>query len=90
MMTVQGRPTEIPELRKFLHDVANALNAAKINAYLLKHIHGEALDREAINGLDSSLLTAERLLSVYHTRVHAELTERGSANLESDHDKATQ
>lgn len=61
------------EMRKYLHDLSNALNAAKINAYLLRRMHGDTLDRETVDGLDSSLFEAERLVSELHRRVHEEL-----------------
>lgn len=77
MPAPQGRPTEIPELRRFLHDIANALNAAKINAYLLRRMHGEVIDKDTADGLDSSLMDAERLVADYHRRVHEVMTETG-------------
>ena len=61
------------ELRKYLHDVSNALNAAKINAYLLRRMHGEVLDREAADGLDSSLFDAERLLAELHRHAQEDI-----------------
>jgi hypothetical protein len=61
------------EIRKYLHDLSNALNAAKINAYLLRRMHGEALDKETVDGLDSSLHDAEQLVSEFHKAVHAEM-----------------
>ena len=64
---------EIDDLRKFLHDLSNALNAAKINAYLLRRMHGDVLDKETIDGLDSSLFDAEKLVAEFHRRVHAEM-----------------
>jgi hypothetical protein len=64
---------ENSEMRKYLHDLSNALNAAKINAYLLRRMHGDTLDRETVDGLDSSLFEAERLVSELHRRVHEEL-----------------
>lgn len=62
------------EIRKYLHDLSNALNAAKINAYLLRRMHGDILDKETADGLDSSLYDAEKLVSEFHRRVHAEIT----------------
>ena len=59
-------------IRKYLHDLSNALNAAKINAYLLRRMHGEALDRETITGLESALHDAEILVSQFHKQVHQE------------------
>jgi hypothetical protein len=64
---------ETNEIRKYLHDLSNALNAAKINAYLLRRMHGDLLDKETADGLDSSLFDAERLVSEFHRRVHSEL-----------------
>jgi hypothetical protein len=61
------------EIRKYLHDLSNALNAAKINAYLLRRMHGDGLDKETVDGLDSSLHDAEQLVSEFHRRVHAEM-----------------
>lgn len=60
-------------IRKYLHDLSNALNAAKINAYLLRRMHGDLLDKETADGLDSSLFDAERLVSEFQRRVHTEL-----------------
>lgn len=73
MQTMQVKASDTGELRKFLHDIANALNAAKINAYLLRRMHGDTLDRETVDGLDSSLFDAEKLVAEYHRRVHAEI-----------------
>lgn len=66
---------ETSEIRKLLHDLSNALNAAKINAYLLRRMHVDVLDRETIDGLDSSLSDAEKLVADFHQRVHTEITE---------------
>ncbi len=64
---------ETVEIRKYLHDLSNALNAAKINAYLLRRMHSEVLDKETVDGLDSSLMDAEKLVAEFHRRVHEEL-----------------
>jgi hypothetical protein len=61
-------------IRKYLHDLSNALNAAKINAYLLRRMHGEALDRETMSGLESALHDSELLVSQFHKQVHQEIT----------------
>jgi hypothetical protein len=61
------------DIRKYLHDLSNALNAAKINAYLLRRMHGDVLDKETLDGLDSSLFDAEKLVSDFRRRVHAEM-----------------
>jgi len=65
-------------MRKYLHDLSNALNAAKINAYLLRRMHGDTLDKETIDGLDVSLHDAELLVSDFHRRVHQEVVEESS------------
>ncbi len=63
------------EIRKYLHDLSNALNAAKINAYLLRRMHGDQLDKETADGLDSALLDAERLVGEFHRKVHANVSQ---------------
>jgi hypothetical protein len=65
------------DIRKYLHDLSNALNAAKINAYLLRRMHGDVLDKETADGLDSSLYDAEKLVSEFHRRVHNEMMAGG-------------
>ena len=70
-----GRFMDTGDIRKYLHDLANALNAAKINAYLLRRMHGDVLDRETADGLDSSLYDAEKLVAEFHRRVHEEMVE---------------
>jgi hypothetical protein len=67
------------QTRKYLHDLSNALNAAKINAYLLRRMHGDMLDKETIDGLDTSLHDAEQLVSEFHRRVHDEMVEAGTS-----------
>ncbi|MCL2648200.1 MAG: hypothetical protein FWD61_14515 [Phycisphaerales bacterium] len=66
------------DIRKHLHDLSNALNAAKINAYLLRRIHGN-LDKEAIDGLDSSLLEGEKIVEKFHRAVYAEMAKQSAA-----------
>ena len=61
------------DIRKYLHDLSNALNAAKINAYLLRRMHGDILDKETADGLDSALFDAEKLVTEFHQRVHSEM-----------------
>ena len=60
---------ESKDLRVFLHDLANALNAAKINTYLLGKLHGEVLDKETFAGLNSALHDGEKLVADFHRRV---------------------
>lgn len=61
---------ELSEIRKYLHDINNSLNAAKINAYLLRRMHEEVLDKDTLDGLDSALLDAEKLTSEFHQHVY--------------------
>ena len=70
---------ETSEIRKYLHDLSNALNAAKINAYLLRRMHGDLLDKETADGLDSSLYDAEKLVGDFHRRVHQEMVDSEKA-----------
>lgn len=58
------------EIRQYLHAINNSLNAAKINAYLLRRMHQDALDKETLDGLDSALLDAEKLTSDFHKKVY--------------------
>jgi hypothetical protein len=69
---------ETSDIRKYLHDLSNALNAAKINAYLLRRMHGDLLDKETADGLDSSLYDAERLVAEFQRRVHAEISAKAA------------
>jgi hypothetical protein len=71
----RGQYMDTGEIRKYLHDLSNALNAAKINAYLLRRMHGDLLDKETAEGLDSSLYDAEKLVGEFHRRVHEEMVE---------------
>jgi hypothetical protein len=64
---------ESPAIRKLLHDLGNALNAAKINAYLLRRMHNDTLDKETMDGLDTALFDAEKLVGDFQKRVHAEI-----------------
>ena len=63
---------ESVEIRKFLHDLSNYLNAAKINTYLLRRMHSDNIDRETLDGLDSALLDAEKLTGDFQHRIYAE------------------
>ena len=63
---------ESVEIRKFLHDLSNFLNAAKINTYLLRRMHADEIDRETLDGLDSALLDAEKLTGDFQHRIYAE------------------
>ena len=64
---------ERSDIQKFLHDLNNYLNAANLNACLLRRLHAEELDQESIDRLDQALRDADRLTKAFQTRVHAEL-----------------
>ena len=66
---------ETAEIRKFLHDLSNYLNAAKINTYLLRRMHADEIDRETLDGLDSALLDAEKLAGDFQHRVYSEMND---------------
>jgi hypothetical protein len=68
---------ETTDIRRYLHDLSNALNAAKINAYLLRRMHGDMLDKETVDGLDVALYDAEKLVADFQRRVHGEMSESG-------------
>jgi hypothetical protein len=61
--------------------LSNALNAAKINAYLLRRTARESLDADAINGLDSSLHDAEKLVGDFQRRIHAEISQQQNSTV---------
>ena len=71
---------ESTAVRMFMHDLSNALNAAKINAYLLRRMHGEVLDKETIDGLDSALYDAEKLVSEFQQRAHNDMAAPASTH----------
>jgi len=64
------------QIRRYLHDLNNALNAVKINAYLLRRLHGETLDAQTMDSLDAGLLDAERLVLRFQEQIHAESSGR--------------
>ena len=68
------------QIRRYLHDLNNALNAVKINAYLLRRLHGEALDAQTMDSLDTALLDAERLVLKFQEQIHAESSDRNNDN----------
>jgi len=70
---------ETVELRRFLHDMANALNAAKINAYLLGRLHAGVLDAETFAGLNSAIMDGEKLVTEFHRKVYEEMAAKESA-----------
>jgi len=60
---------EIPEIRKFIHDLNNYLNAATLNAFLLRRLHGDDLDKETIDRLDQALRDADALAKSFRSKV---------------------
>lgn len=71
---------DVKAVRKLLHDLSNALNAAKINAYLLRRTATEGSDQDAINSLDASLHDAELLVGDFQRRIYAEIAQTASSN----------
>ena len=68
---------ERPEIQKFLHDLNNYLNAANLNACLLRNLHGDALDKESIDRLDQALRDAADLAKALQTKVQKEAIATG-------------
>jgi hypothetical protein len=64
---------ERSDIQKYLHDLNNFLNAANLNACLLRRLHAEQLDQESIDRLDQALRDADRLTKAFQNRVYAEL-----------------
>jgi hypothetical protein len=65
------------EIQKFLHDLNNYLNAANLNACLLRNLHGEVLDQESIDRLDQALRDAAELTKALQTKVQKESATAG-------------
>ena len=64
---------ETPQLRKFLHDLNNALNAGKINAYLLRQEGLNAKHTEALDGIEAALDNARDIIANVHEQIAVEL-----------------
>lgn len=60
------------EIQKFLHTLNNHLNAASLNAFLLRRLHADNLDHDAILGLDTALRDANKLAKEFQARVQAQ------------------
>ena len=67
-----GTPVTNPEIQKFLHTLNNHLNAANLNAFLLRRLHADNLDQDAILGLETALREANKLAKDFQSQVHAE------------------
>jgi hypothetical protein len=67
---------KLVETRKFVHDLNNALNVAVINTFLLRRIHGDALDKEAIDNIEASLHDAELLIVKFETNLRSRQSNR--------------
>ena len=72
-------------VRTFLHNLSNALNAAKINAYLVRRMHAETVDKETLDGLDSALYDAEKLVAEFQRRAHAETADDSTPAVVATH-----
>ena len=59
-------------IRAYLHDLNNALNSLKINAYLLRRLHAESLDPQAMDALDAAVGDIERIAADFHRKVQAD------------------
>jgi hypothetical protein len=57
------------DVRKFLHDLNNYLNAATLNACLLRRLNGDTLDKESIDRLDQALRDADVLAKAFRAKV---------------------
>ena len=66
---------EIAAIRAYLHDLNNALNSLKINAYLLRQLRAESLDPQALEALDAALADLERIAMDFQRQVFAESPE---------------
>jgi hypothetical protein len=53
-------------LRKSLHDLNNALNAAKIHAFLLRQEDPNPEQAEALSGIDAALENARQIILKIH------------------------
>ena len=69
----RGSPVERSDIQKYLHDLNNFLNAANLNACLLRRLHADQLDQESIDRLDQALRDADRLTKTFQARVYAEV-----------------
>jgi hypothetical protein len=62
---------EAPQLRKFLHDLNNALNAAKINSFLLRRESLTANQKESLAGIDAALDKARDIIATMNEHTDA-------------------
>jgi hypothetical protein len=60
---------EQSEVRAFLHDLNNHLNAAVLNACLLRRLHEGVIDKESIDRLDQALRDADILAKKFRAKV---------------------
>jgi len=57
------------EIRRLLHDLNNALNAAKIHAYLLRQDSPDSKQTETLDGLEAALESARVLIANAYEKV---------------------
>jgi hypothetical protein len=62
---------DTPRLRKFLHDLNNALNAGKIHAYLLRQEGLTPKQAEALDGIEAALDNTRDIIAKIHEQVAA-------------------
>ena len=62
---------ENTQIRKLLHDLNNALNAAKIHAYLLRQ-ESDPKQADTLKGLDEAIEGARKLIADAYDRMPEE------------------
>jgi hypothetical protein len=63
---------ETSQIRKLLHDLNNALNAAKIHAYLLRQDFKDPKHVDTLNGLEEAIEGARKLIADAYEKVPPE------------------
>jgi hypothetical protein len=66
---------DTPHLRKFLHDLNNALNVGKIHAFLLRQEGLNSKQAEALDGIDASLDSTRDIIAKIYAQLDAESKE---------------
>jgi hypothetical protein len=65
---VEGETMDRDETLKFLHALNNQLNAAILNAFLLRSLHPSLLDHETMEALDSALHAANKMVKEFQAQ----------------------
>jgi len=60
------------DVHKFLHAINNQINAATLNAFLLRKLHAESLDETAMESLDAALRDADKVIKDFQRRLASE------------------